>query len=196
MYKKIVLFSALLYTFTQYASDLTPWLEIKPTYFLFSGSSMKDIYNKGGFGIQGCASIPLWDFLDFYGSVGYRHAKGHALNTGEKTSITVVPIDIGLKPILKFYERFYYFFAIGPRCFYFHQHNDSSYVDSKIKNSGIGFFVNTGVNVLFRDGLLVGIFGEYSYENKKIHQSMPNVFSNGSSQISGFAFGISLGYAF
>ncbi|MFA6066747.1 MAG: hypothetical protein WC707_06215 [Candidatus Babeliaceae bacterium] len=196
MNKKIALLSALLCALAQCAQDVTPWLEIKPSYFFFSASPMKNIYDDGGFEIQGSISVPFRYYLDLYGSIGYRKAWGHALNTCQKTSLTVVPIDIGLKPVFNFCERFYYFFAIGPRFFYFHQHNNSSYVDRIINRGGIGLFVNTGCNVLLADCLLLGIFGEYSYEKKKIYPNKPNVFSNGNVQLGGFAFGISLGYAF
>lgn len=196
MYKKIALLSALFCTPTQYASDLTPWLEIKPSYFFFSSSPMNDIYDHGGFEIQGSASVPFCDYLDLYCSIGLRKTKGHALNSCEKTGLTVIPVDIGLKPIFNFCECFYYFFAIGPRYFHFHQHNNSPYVDCIIKGNGIGLFVNTGFNVLLADCILIGIFGEYSYEKKTICPTKPKVYSNGSVQIGGFAFGASLGYAF
>jgi len=213
MYKKIVLLSALLYASPQYAFNFKPrvvetkpkpqhafncrpWLEIKPSYFFFATSPMRQIYNHGGFEVQGSVSVPVCKYLDLYGSVGYRKTRGHALNTCEKTSLNVIAVDIGLKPIFKFCERFYYFFAIGPRYFHFHQHNDSPYVDCKINGNGIGLFVNTGFDVLLADHFLLGIFGEYSYEKKKICPKKPNVFSNGGVQIGGFAFGVSLGYAF
>lgn len=196
MYKKITVLTALLCTFTSYASDLTPWLELKPSYFFFYTHPMKDIYNKGGFEVQGSASISVWDYVALYGSIGYRKTWGHALNTGEKTVLNMVPVDIGLKPIVTFCERLCYFFAIGPRYFHLHQRNSSPYVDCAINGSGIGLFANTGFNLLFADHVLLGIFGEYSYERKKICPKKPNVFSNGSVQLGGFAFGLSLGYSF
>jgi hypothetical protein len=198
MYKKIALLFALLCTSPQYASELTSWLEIKPSYFFFSASPMKHIYNNGCFEIQGSVSVPAFfcAYLDFYGSIGYRKAWGHALSTCEKTNIAIIPVDFGLKPIFNFWKRFYYSFAIGPRYFHLRQHNNSPYVDCILKGSGIGFFVNTGFNVLLADCCLLGIFGEYSYEKKAICPNMPNVYSNGSMQVGGFAFGASWGYAF
>ncbi len=202
MYKKIMRLCApaaslcaLLCTST-YASNATSWLEIKPSYFFFSASPMNDIYDHGGFEIQGSVSIPVYEYLDFYGSIGGRKAWGHALNSCEKTSLTVIPIDIGLKPLFNFYNRFYYFFAFGPRFFYVHQHNKSPYVDGKINSGGVGLFINTGFNLLLADHFLLGIFGEYSYEKKKIWPKKQYVYSNGHVQFGGFAFGINLGYAF
>lgn len=201
--KKIALLSVLFCTLTQYASegsctnaDLTSWLEIKPSYFFFTACPMNTVYNNGGFEVQGSASVPVCKYLDMYGSIGYRKVQGHALNSCSKTSLTVIPIDVGIKPIFNFCEHYYYFFAVGPRYFYFSEHNQSPYVDCKINDIGIGLFVNTGCNVLIADHFLLGIFGEYSYEKKKICPSKSHVFSNGSVQMGGFAFGISLGYAF
>lgn len=195
MYKKIILFAALMCIFTQHASPATPWFEVKPSYFFFSTSPMNDIYNKGGFEIQTSASVPLYRCFAGYGSIGYRKSWGHALNTGEKTTLSVMPLDIGLKSIVNFQERYYYFFALGPRFFYFHQHNNSPYVESTINNWGVGFFVHTGFNMVVADCFLLGVFGEYSYEKKAITSRIRNVFSNGGAQMGGFAFGISAGYS-
>lgn len=196
MYKKTALLAPLLCMFTQCASTIAPWLELKPSYFFFYANPMNAVYNNGGFQVQGSASIPVWDYVALYGSVGYRKLWGHALNSGEKTVLNMLPVDIGLKPIFNVCDRLCYFFAIGPRYFHLHQRNSSSYIDCAINGSGIGLFVNTGFNVFLADHFLLGIFGEYSYERKKISPKKPNVFSNGSVQLGGLAFGLSLGYAF
>lgn len=193
---RIALLQALLCAATANALATMPWLEIKPSYFFFAASPMHDIYASGAFQIQGSVSAPVCTYLDLYGSIGCRTAPGHALNTCEKTNLTVVPIDLGLKPVLQCGAYGNYFFAIGPRYFHFHQHNKSPYVDCKVSGNGIGFFVNSGWNVLLTDCLLLGIFGEYSYEKKKICPMKQNVYSNGKVQLGGFAFGVSLGYAF
>lgn len=196
MCKKIILLLILLCNFVLQASDLKPWFEIKPSYFFFTSSAMKNIYQHGGFEIQGSGSFPIGKYFDFYGSVGCRRANGHALNTGEKTNLTVVPIDVGLKSVFNFNERAYYFFAMGPRFFYLKQHNYSSYVDQHVKNFKTGLFINTGFNWLFKTGLVLGIFGEYSYEKSTSYPSVTNVFSPGSVQLGGLAFGFSLGGIF
>lgn len=197
MSKKIILMLCLLFcAFTQQAKSLTPWLEIKPSYFCFTADTMHDIYHKGGFEIQGSASCPVHKYFNLYSSIGYRKAHGYALNTGEKTTLTVVPFDLGLKPIFNFNERFNCFLAIGPRFFYFHQENQSPYVDPSIKGGGVGLFVNTGFNALCKSHFLVGFFSEYSYEKKTICPTKQNVYSAGSTQVGGFAVGASFGYAF
>lgn len=196
MYKKFFFFFLLFCSIKEYALELRPWLEIKPSYFFFPQCPMNDIYKKGGFQIQASGSIPFRNYFDFYASLGYRRVAGHALDTCEKTNLSVVLLDFGIKPIFNFCEKFYYFFAAGPRLFVFHQNNDSAYVNSSLNASGVGLFANTGFNVLLKDSFLLGIFGEYSYEKKKICPSIQNVYSSGSTQLGGLAFGLSFGYAF
>ena len=196
MSRKIAVFFALLVAGIQRESDAKPWLECRPSYFFFPNNPMKDIYSRGGVELQGSISAPCHHYLNVYGSIGYRKVHGKALNTGEKTKIMVLPIDIGLKPIFNFHECFYCFFAIGPRYFYFRQHNNSPYVNPLVKGSGIGFFINTGFEALMAEHFLWGVFGEYSYEKKTIRSQIPTVYSNGSVQMGGLAFGVSLGYAF
>lgn len=197
MYKKTLLFFVLLFcTFKQHAYDVTPWIEIKPSYFLFSDSLIRSIYGHGGLQIQGSASVPVYKYLDLYGSIGYRHVNGQALNSGEKTKLSVMLIDVGVKPVFHFYENSNYFFAIGPRFFHTHQRNNSEFVDCVVNGESVGLFVNTGCNLQLTDHLLLGLFGEYSYEKHRVFISTANVYSNGSVQMGGFAFGLSLGYAF
>lgn len=196
MYKKVIFCSLLASVLSHCASDLTTWLEVKPGYFFFSSSPLKNIYKKGGFSLQASASIPMCHYLDLYTSVGYRRTTGKSLGAGEKTQLSVVPIDIGLKPIVNVYKYLYYFFACGPRYFYINQHNKSSYVDCRVHGSGLGLFVNTGFTVLLVDHLLLGLFGEYAYEKKKNCPKAFRTYSNGRIQTSGAVFGISLGYAF
>ncbi len=196
MHKKIVLLAMLLCPLTEYAFNLGPRIEIKPGYFLFYSSPMKNIYKHGGFEIQGSISIPLFEYLDFYSSIGYREAKGHALNSFEQTKLAVIPVDIALKPMLKVCEWLRYSFAIGPRYFYFNQHNKSPYVNCNINGSGLGLFVNTSFSAVLAHCAMFGIFGEYSYEKKVVCSSIPRVFSNGNVQIGGFVFGVSVGYIF
>lgn len=196
MYKKIMVFFGLLCSLTQHASDLRSWLEVKPGYFFFSAQPMHQIYDHGGFQVQASASISVYDHLDFYGSIGFREAWGHALDSGENTKIMVIPVDIGFKPVWNFAEKFNFFFAVGPRYFCFNQENDSLYVDSIVNSAGIGCFVNTGLNVQLSENFLLGLFGEYSYENKVIDSNTPNVYSGGKIQLGGFTFGMSFGYEF
>ena len=170
-----------------------PMAEVKSGYFLFATSKMRDIFD-GGFGVQGCGSYPVWRWLQIYGSVGFLKQSGKT-SSGDATSIWELPVDVGLKPVFNLYRSVQYYFAIGPRYFYVHQHNDSPYVDRNIAKNGVGLFVNTGFNFYLFRGLFIDVFGEYSYQPIHFSPSKTNVYGK-SSQVGGFLFGGGLGYSF
>lgn len=171
------------------------WLEIKPGYFFFSNHTLRKIYH-GGFEIQGSASYLLCEMLALYGSVGYLQVKGKSLHGCQKTSISQVPIDLGLRVISELCEYLDGYLTIGPRYFHFHQHNDSSYVNRNISRNGLGFFINGGCNFITYDYFSLGIFGEYAFEQKSFKCSSPNIYGRKNVQIGGFTFGASLGLEF
>jgi hypothetical protein len=164
-----------------------PLFEVKTGYFFFSNSKMRKLYDRGGLDIQLCTSYPLWNpthrwIVNAYGAVEYFCRSGKSINGHQKTALWSVPVNIGLKPAYAINASTQYYFAIGPRYFYIHQHNCSSYVYKNKSRNGLGFFVNTGFNYVPRTHFVIDIFGEYSYTR--------NV------QIGGFTFGGGLGYEF
>jgi hypothetical protein len=173
-----------------------PWLEIKPGYFFFADHTLRKIYHSGGFEIQGSATYPLHKMLAVYGSLGYMQVHGKSLHGHQKTSMFQIPFDVGLRAVADWGERASGYLSIGPRYFYVHQHNDSTYVNRNVRQSGLGFFVNGGCNVIAYDRFLLGIFGEYAFEQKSFTSTIPYVYGRKNVQIGGFTFGASIGYEF
>jgi hypothetical protein len=172
-----------------------PLLEAKAGYFFFASEKMSEVYRDGGFEVQLSGSFPIYRCLQVYASAGYLQAWGQSENGHQDTTIWEIPIDLGLKPVLNIASYAQYYIALGPRYFYVHQHNDSSYVNRNLSKNGVGFFINTGFNFFPIRHLLIDIFGEYAYEAPRFSSSKPNVFG-GKIQISKFTFGAGVGYAF
>lgn len=177
-----------------------PLLEVKTGYFVFSDSTMRKVYDSGGWDVQLCASYPLWNptsrwTLNAYGAVEYFRRSGKSLNAHQKISLWSVPINIGLKPVYAINANTQYYFAIGPRYLYVHQHNRSPYVYKNRSSNEYGFFINTGFNYVLCDHFVGTIFGEYSYAKMHVHSGNPRVYTR-NIQIGGFTFGGGLGYEF
>ncbi len=153
------------------AKKRLPILEIKGGYFLFYDSTMRKIYRKGGEDVQLSLSCPIQRYLQIYGSVAYLERHGRSLTIGEKTRIWEIPLSLGLKPIIPICSKMQYYFTIGPRYFFLHQHNNASYVNKTIEKSGFGLFANTGFHILPCSHLLVDVFGEFSYKKMHVHPS-------------------------
>jgi len=172
-----------------------PLIDVKGAYFFFSSSEMSDAFRNGGFEVQLSYSYPVWRGLQVYGSVGFLETWGHSQNFHQNTSIWMIPVDLGLKPILKIASFADYYFAVGPRYFYAHQHNDSAYVNRNVSKNGVGLFVNTGFNFFPIPHLLIDLFAEYAYQPSHFSSNELNVYG-GSVQLSLFSFGAGVGYAF
>lgn len=195
MIKKLYILAIACIVSPLHAHTSSTWLEIKPGYFFFSNHTLRKIYH-GGFEIQGSVTYPVYRMLAVYGSLGYIQVKGKSLHAHQKTSVFQVPFDVGLRAIANFSDCAKGYLSIGPRYFYFHQHNDSSYVNKKINRSGLGFFINGGCNFIKNDRFLLGFFGEYAFEQKSVKSNLPNVYGKQDVQIGGFTFGASVGFVF
>lgn len=177
-----------------------PLVEVKAGYFFFSDSKMRRIYDKGGLDLQLCASYPLWNLasrwtLNAYGAVEYFQQSGKSINGHQKTSLWSVPLNIGLKPVYVINANMQYYFTVGPRYFYIHQHNHSPYVYKNKSKNGLGFFANTGFNYVLCNHLVLDIFGEYSYAKTHFHSGDSRIYTR-NIQVGGFTFGAGLGYEF
>lgn len=170
-------------------------LETKASYFFFSNSKMNKVYQNGGFQLQLSGSYPIWKILQLYSSIGYSHAWGRSISFHQRSSIEQLSIDLGLKPVFTINSFAKYYLALGPRYFYMHQQNHSSYVSSTINKSGAGLFTNTGFNISPCPHLIIDIFGEYTYEPINITSSRANVYGT-KTQLSFFSFGAGIGYNF
>lgn len=160
---------------------------------------MRKVYDRDGLDIQLCTSYPLgnlnsrWSF-NAYGAVEYFHRSGKSINGDQKTSVWSIPINIGLQPVYVINANMQYYFAIGPRYFYIHQHNDSPFVHNNRSKKGLGCFINTGFNYLWGP-FAIDIFGEYSYAKIHFYSENPSIFTR-NIQVGGFTFGGGLGYSF
>jgi hypothetical protein len=145
-------------------------IEARVGYFFFSDAKMRKIYNQGGWDVQFCGSFPLWRWLQLYASVELLKKEGRSIHGHQKTTIYQIPISLGLKSVFQIFSAMQYYFTVGPRYFFVHQHNKSHYVDKYVNNNGCGGFANTGFYFLPWNGaLLIDIFGEYSFKKMHFH---------------------------
>lgn len=209
-FSSLLIISSIISSIQGYCSELMqeitpccfsqPLFEVKTGYFFFSNSKMRKVYDRGGLDIQLCTSYRLWKLtnrwdLNVYGAVEYFERSGKSINGHQKTSLWSVPVNIGFKPVYEINANMQYYFAIGPRYFYIHQHNCSSYVYKNKSKNDLGFFVNTGFNYVLCEHFVIDIFGEYSYAKISFHGEKSRVYTR-NIQIAGFTFGGGIGYEF
>lgn len=178
----------------QILSRTAPLLETKASYFFFAGSNISKVYQDGGFQVQLSGAYPIRRGLQAYSSLGFSEAWGRSESFLQKTTLWQLSVDLGLKPVITIASFAQYYFAAGPRYFYVHQHNRSSYVHHIVVKNGAGFFVNTGFNFFPIPHLAIDLFGEYAYEPARFSSSN-NIYGR-NVQLSLLSFGVGIGYAF
>lgn len=186
---------ALFFSLLTCAAFGSPLIEAKAGYFFFTDSDLRKIYDKGGVDLQLTGVYPIYRYLHVYGSVEYLEKSGRSLGAHQKTHVWEVPLSLGLQALFPLNESSKYYISFGPRYFFIHSHNSSTYVPSKMDKNGIGFFANTGFLFILDEHITVDVFGEYSYGKFSFHSSKPETQGQ-KTQIGGVAVGAGLGYSF
>lgn len=199
-YARILLIFATLMVTSIFSIDksdgfVNPHLEGSLGYFFFSNEKMRDVYFNGGFEARLSGSYPVYKQLQIYGSAGFRELWGRSVNFNEKTIFWEIPIDVGLRPVFKITSFIDWYFALGPRYFYFQQKNKSDFVDKTVARNGVGLFVNTGFDFFIHEGWFIDLFGQYSYEPISISPHQSEVVGR-LVTVGGFSFGVGCGYSF
>ena len=104
-------------------------------------------------------------------------------------------MNIVIRPFIALTQHIQCYFGLGPRYFYLHQHNHSSYVSANHTKNPFGFFVNTGFYFLPYKHLFFDFCSEYSWEKVCIANSSHSVYGR-DIQVGGYSFEGGLGYAF
>lgn len=170
-------------------------VEAKIGYFFFSDPKLRRIYDQGGLDFQLSGSLTLWRWLQFYTSLEYFQKQGRSLHLHERVRVWSLPVSWGLKGIVFMSAASQYYLAIGPKYFYFHIHDNSSYAGKVLNQSTVGGFVSTGFNFFPMKHLSIDLFGEYSYAKIHCHPHKKHIYGE-TAQTGGFTFGAGLGYIF
>lgn len=173
-----------------------PFVELKTGYFFFVADEMRNVYDHAGFDVQLAGSYPVYDFLSVYGSVEYVRKSGSS-SEGDKTSIWLVPLSLGLQYsfLINKDKTARYYITLGPRYFFAGAHNHSSFFPKHMHANGLGAFIGTGFLWSFYNRLTFDFFGEYSYVRLAFHSSHTGTKGH-TVQAGGLTFGVGFGYKF
>src|SRR5262249_38482146 len=108
--KKLIIIVLILSAVSMYLNAHKPshTLELKSSYFFFTHDTLNKVYPRGGFEESLSASLPVWQWLNFYASAGIAYVHGKSLNNYEKTSLLEVPVDLGLKVAFPLHSKLDY----------------------------------------------------------------------------------------
>lgn len=175
------------------SADVPPLLEARVGYFFFNNTSLNKSYNKGGFDVQVCGSVPIWKFINIFAGLEHLERYGKSSESDE-IKLLETNLSLAVKPVFTITDQIHFYFDVGPKYFFVNAHSTSPYIDKMNKN-GIGGFLGTGFLFILDHNVTFDLFGEWSFKRMKFKSSMPNV-STSKMEIGGFVFGIGAGYSF
>lgn len=179
-------------------------VEVKAGYFFFTDTPMKTVYDQSGVDIQITGTYPVLSGklyetapadIRLYGSIEYIYKSGHSIGLHQKTSITEIPLSVGLQPIFLICckPEIRYYATIGPRYIHAFVDNHSNYVPRNMTANTLGMFVNTGFTFNYNH-FLFNIFGEYSYAKVRFNPHASGTYTK-RTQIGGVSVGAGVGYS-
>ncbi|MCH9613400.1 MAG: hypothetical protein SP1CHLAM54_04000 [Chlamydiia bacterium] len=175
-----------------------PSLEANLAYFRPATKAIREIYGNGLLSYQVKADGSVWQNIRMWGSVNYAHGSGHSVGGGDKTSITYVPLTLGVKWLQPFQigcVENAVSFGIGPRYYFVLIKNDGEDVQKKQHENGLGFALEAAYRVFVTRSFYFDLFSDYGFR-KLGFDSDKNYIESSAIQAGGFSIGGGIGWRF
>lgn len=195
MRKKYVYYTIALSLFTANVHSIE-WLpEGKIGYFAPTGHKFRKIYDGNAiYSLE--LSAQAWRQLYAWGNVSYFTDSGHSIGFKNKTTIHLVPFQLGLKYLFDITEDMRIYAGLGMAPTYLNTQDHSAHVVHPVHKWGIGGVAKAGAYVNFKNFFL-DFFTDYSFTKISFDgmHKHPRVYRN-DADVSGWTFGLGIGYRF
>ena len=174
-------------------------IEAGISYFYPKSEIFREIYG-GGADFHFNLSQKIGKQVDLWAGVNYFNKDGHSLGFDQKTTITLIPTSLGLKYFLP--PFCIYWVKVAPylngafKYYYLEIHDQSDFVDRHTKKDGLGGVFGIGTYLHFKEHIFMNVLIDYSFKKfHAFHHEKPNIH-NYAFDVSGFDFGVGLGFSF
>ncbi len=194
----MVFFSFIAFLFSLAARDVI--VEFKGAYFWPTNSDFKHIYHHGGILYGPELTLQLFDDTNWYvfASLDYFHKKGHSVGLCDPTSVTLIPLALGLKyfvPVCD--DRIDLYGGLGFEWMYARTKNCTELGVLKQTDWGLGGIVKAGAYYRLPHNFLIDAFIGYSYAKVGSNDcDCQSGIESKRANVSGAIFGLGLGYSF
>lgn len=169
-------------------------MEFRAGYFVPSSSVMRDIYHHGGPEAEWEGAAHLNDDVDVWLNFNYFERNGHSLGLGDKTSIRLFPLSIGIKHNFCLTDQITFYLGIGASYTWLRTHDHSDFVQRHTRRQGWGGVGKSGFIYNLADNLFLDLFFDYYYTSiSGVHHSGVEATSR---DVGGLRTGLGLGINF
>ncbi|HSX11068.1 MAG TPA: hypothetical protein VLF94_05085 [Chlamydiales bacterium] len=153
------------------------YFELKPGYYYFTESSMREFYDTGGFTMRGEVGCRFWGPLIVWLDGGYFQKDGISIGGDHEMKIMLGTITLGLKAIYYFHDSVAVYAGAGPRLFMMIQHNGTPFIREADNAFGLGGGFNGGLWFFpffnFKNNarnIFFDLFADYSLSTLKVEE--------------------------
>lgn len=169
-------------------------VEGKAAYFAPTDNKFRKIYSGGGI-YGGEITVNLYDNLSGWLSADYFIKDGSSIGEHDSTRITLIPIGIGLKYFIPINCADLYIGA-GALGISVDMKDRSPFVIHHISKWGLGGIAKAGALFYIAEELFADLFTSYTYSELGFHQTDHGRVTRRHANLSGWSFGIGIGYRF
>lgn len=137
-------------------------LSYRMGYFLPNNKVIRKIYHHG-ISYQLEFDWNFWKGFYFFSNADYFSNSGHSLNFHSDTQIRIVGWLNGFGYLYKWASWIGLYAGIGPKAFFYYNHDHAPYVKENISKTTAGFGTKTGFLFFPYKCILVDLFADYSY---------------------------------
>lgn len=172
-------------------------LTFKPAYFWPQDSVYRDIY-KGGYMSLFELCYKISHGIGFWTEVGYFHKNEYvtSVNIVSPTSVTQVPLSLGLNYTYCAASWLDIYFKIGPNWLYTKTWVDIPGLQKTVVKNTFGGTFGLGGKIDLTCGWNLELFVNYLYDRKEIKSDNNNYFKSYKIYLGGIQTGVGLGYNF
>ena len=135
--------------------------EGKVGYFYPTGKRFRDIYS-GGFLYALQLQLDVWQGISSWASCAYLHERGRSLGERYDTTITLLPVSIGINYMI-YCDLVAPYFGIGWNYSYIETHDDSPFVLKKTSYLGKGQVLKGGICFSLPFFFFLDLFFDYGW---------------------------------
>jgi outer membrane protein W len=207
-----VLASLLILYFEPLVFSGESFLELNGAYYYPTDKRFREVYSNAGaiwgveFNTQAWKKLFVWGEVNYFSEEGKTDLDVQNVVNGQTscdlskikrdhTHIKIVPLSLGLKYFLG-HSPFRFYLGAGASAFYLNTEAHSKHLVRKRTQWNMGGVFKSGFLFNLPRSFLIDIFADYYLMQTHLHRSKDKKVIVGEADLSGFAFGGGVGYAF
>jgi hypothetical protein len=150
-------------------------VQIRGGAFVPTDKTLRQIYRRGGFELEGEGNISLSEHSTAFFNVNYFSRQGKSLGLQSTTIINLCPLSIGAKYNMPVAGNVDAYVGLGAVCTLLRLHDQSIYVQQFLQDNGWGMVTKTGLLCTVGESFFIDLYADYYLSRVALHGTRRNI---------------------